>query len=167
MDNLLAFDRSGTSNWHRRSQPRQSFFRFLLPLAAPEPLRGNRIVANRSFEVSCLLLDHRHFPRHHPVMCFGEQLAQLDEWIGAGFRFADSCLNLSPVSHEPGLYQCSPSTASKIPNPSPNCESVVCTVCSRLALLDQVLTPLTRWRLSTYFVRVCYYRSGIHRGLDD
>ena len=88
---------------NRSTQSRQRFFCFCAPLRAAKALRCGGIPASGLGVIPSFLLPRRQLERDHRVTSALVQFRQLRRRITAGFSFANSCLDLSPISHARAL----------------------------------------------------------------
>ena len=89
----------GRRNGQLHAQSRERVRCLLLPIAAAEALRGDRVPLDGLVVSRGFLFNRSELPRNHGVAGTLEKFRKLCRRVGAVFRFADSRLNLAPVSH--------------------------------------------------------------------
>ena len=82
-----------------RAQARQRFFCFFLPVRAAETLRGDREPLHGVLISFGFFFDDAELPGNHRVVRALIKLGKFRFCVGAVLRFADTRLNLPPVSH--------------------------------------------------------------------
>lgn len=93
--------RGGLRSWYWQwsSQARQCFFCFFLPVRATESFRGDRKPLHGVLISFGFLFDDTELPGDHRVAGALIQLGKFRFCVGAVLRFANTRLNLPPISH--------------------------------------------------------------------
>ncbi len=81
------------------SQAYQGLFSFFLPVGTAEVLGCNRVPVPCLLFVLGLFFKRAEFPCDHRITGACIKIGELGGSVGAVFGFADSSLDLSPVSH--------------------------------------------------------------------